>query len=124
MSKSVNVKEALRLIALGEYTSDRLVIFEGEERIEALVAATLGEAGIDVPEALIYYDDESIIDDEEFSGPWKTIENDLQEESKYLQLELKIDPEIQQWLIAKHIDVTRLVEKLINDTYRTEKLIQ
>lgn len=124
MSKQISVKEALRLISLGKFSTNIEVIFEGVEGIEAIDAVALGEAGVDVPQDLIFYDDTTIVDDEEFDGPWEKIDSDIEEEAKYLQLEMKIDPEIRNWINSNHIDVNSLVEKLIEDAYRTAKLLQ
>ena len=124
MSKKISVKEALRLISLGEFSTKMEVIFEGVEGIEAIDAVALGEAGVDVPENLIFYDDTTIVDDEEFDGPWEKIDSDIEEEAKHLQIEIKIDPEIRNWINSNHIDVNSLVKKLIEDAYRTAKLLQ
>lgn len=123
MSNQISVKEALRLISIGEYSTEIEVTFEGVDGIEALDAIALGEAGIDVPENLIYYDDAAIVDDEEFDGPWEKIDSDIEEEKKYLHLEMKIDPEIREWINSNRIDVNLLVKKLIEDAYRTAKLL-
>ncbi|MBC6996368.1 hypothetical protein QWY85_20135 [Neolewinella lacunae] len=80
MSNQVTVKEALELIASGAYTSEMEVEFTGVERVEALDAVALGEAGVDVPDDLICYDDDAIADDEAFDGPWESIDSDLEEE--------------------------------------------
>lgn len=124
MSKKISVKEALRLISLGEFSTKMEVTFEGVEGIEAIDAVVLGEAGVDVPENLIFYDDTTIVDDEEFDGPWEKIDSDIEEEAKYLQIEIKINPEIRNWINSNHIDVNSLVKKLIEDAYRTSKLLQ
>lgn len=124
MSNQISVKEALRLISEGEYSTKMEVTFEGVDGIEALDAIVLGEAGIDVPENLIYYDDSAIVDDEEFDGPWEKIDSDIEEETKYLQIEMKIDSEIREWINSNRIDVNLLVKKLIEDAYRTAKLLQ
>ena len=124
MSKQISVKEALRLISTGQFSSKMEVTFEGVDGIEALDAVALGEAGVNVPENLIFYDDTTIVDDEEFDGPWEKINSDREEETKYLQIEMKLDPEIRNWINANRIDVTLLVKKLIEDAYRTAKLVQ
>ena len=124
MSKKISVKEALRLISLGEFSTKMEVIYEGVEGIEAIDAVALGEAGVDVPENLIFYDDTTIVDDEEFDGPWEKIDSDIEEEAKHLQIEIKIDAEIRNWINSNHIDVNSLVKKLIEDAYRTAKLLQ
>lgn len=124
MSKQISVKEALRSISLGEFSTRMEVTFEGVESIEAIDAVALGEAGVDVPENLIFYDDSTIVDDEEFDGPWEKIDSDIEEEAKYLRVEMKIDPEISDWINSNHIDLNLLVKKLIEDAYRTAKLLQ
>lgn len=124
MSKQISVKEALRSISLGEFSTRMEVTFEGVESIEAIDVVALGEAGVDVPENLIFYDDTTIVDDEEFDGPWEKIDSDIEEEAKYLRVEMKIDPEISDWINSNHIDLNLLVKKLIEDAYRTAKLLQ
>lgn len=124
MSNQISVKEALRLISTGQFSSKMEVTFEGVDGIEALDAVALGEAGVDVPENLIFYDDTTIVEDEEFDGPWEKIDSDIEEETKYLQIEMKLDPEIRNWINSNRIDVNLLVKKLIEDAYRTAKLVQ
>lgn len=124
MSNQISVKEALRLISTGEFSSKVEVIFEGVDGIEAIDAVALGEAGVNVPENLIFYDDPTIVDDEAFDGPWEKIDSDIEEETKYLQIEMKLDPEIRNWLNSNRIDINILVKKLIEDAYRTAKLAQ
>ncbi len=89
MINQISVEEALRLISAGEFSSHMAVTFEGVAGIEALDAVTLGEAGVDVPENLIFYDEDSIVDDEVFEGPWEAIDSDVAEETKYLQIYAK-----------------------------------
>jgi len=124
MSNQISVKEALRLISKGQFSSQMEVTFEGVDGIEALDAVALGEAGVDVPEHLIFYDDSAIVDDEAFDGPWEKIDSDIEEEAKYLQIEMKLDPEIRNWINSNRIDVNLLVKKLVEDAYRTAKLVQ
>ena len=113
MSNQISVKEALRLISKGQFSSQMEVTFEGVDGIEALDAVALGEAGVDVPEHLIFYDDSTIVDDEAFDGPWEKIDSDIEEEAKYLQIEMKLDPEIRNWINSNRIDVNSLVKKLL-----------
>lgn len=68
MIRQVSVEKALVLISSGAFTSSTEVEFDGVEGIEALDAVKLGEAGVDVPEALIYYNDDDIVYDEEIDG--------------------------------------------------------
>jgi hypothetical protein len=124
MSNQISVKEALRLISKGQFSSQMEVTFEGVDGIEALDAVALGEAGVDVPEHLIFYDDSTIVDDEAFDGPWEKIDSDIEEEAKYLQIEMKLDPEIRNWINSNRIDVNSLVKKLLEDAYHTAKLMQ
>lgn len=118
------MSEALTLISAGEYSEDLKVDFEEGVKVEALDALTLGKAGVEVPDHLIYYDDESIVDDEAFDGDWVEIESDVQEEQKYLTLEMKIDAEVKDWIAENNIDIDSLVQKLIKDAYQTAQLIK
>lgn len=124
MSNQISAKEALRLISTGQFSSQMEVTFEGVDGVEALDAVVLGEAGVDVPEHLIFYDDSTIVEDEAFDGSWKKIDSDIEEEARYLQIEMKLDPEIRNWINSNRIDVNLLVNKLIEDAYRTAKLVQ
>ncbi|MEM9526925.1 MAG: hypothetical protein AAGA31_09970 [Bacteroidota bacterium] len=124
MSKQVSVEEALALISSGVFTLNTEVVFDKVVGVEALDAVKLGEAGVDVPEELIYYNDDAIVEDSDFAGPWENIVSDTKEEKKFLKLEMKIDPEIGNWLSSNDVDVNLLVEKLIEDAYRTSKLLK
>jgi hypothetical protein len=44
--------------------------------------------------------------------------------NKYLKLEMKLNPEIISWINSNKIDVDLLVEKLVEDVYRTSKLFE
>jgi hypothetical protein len=44
--------------------------------------------------------------------------------NKYLKLEMKLNPEIISWINSNKIDVNLLVEKLVEDVYRTSKLFE
>ncbi len=118
MSKQISVKEALQLISTGAFSTKVEVTFEGIDGIEAIDAVALGEVGVDVPEDLIFYDDATIADDDEFDGPWENIDSDVEEEAKYLQIALQLNPKISNWINSNHIDVNALVKQLIEDAYR------
>ena len=124
MSSLVTVKEALHLIRDGSLRPETRVDFTSVEGVEAVDAIVLGEAGIDVPEELIYYDDDAVAEDESFDGNWETIDSDVEEERKYVRLNMKVDPEIKDWITANNIDINSLVAKLVEDAYRTAQLIE
>jgi hypothetical protein len=44
--------------------------------------------------------------------------------NKYLKLEMKLNPEIISWINSNKIYVDLLVEKLVEDVYRTSKLFE
>lgn len=100
------------------------VTFDGVKAVEAIEAVKLGAAGVDVPEELIFYDDDATIDDEEFDGDWQTIDSDIAEEEKYLRLEIKVNSDIKNWISSNEIDVALLMERLIHNAYETAQLIK
>ena len=124
MSNKVTIQEALRLIEADQFPAGRAVSFDEGQGVEAIDAIKLGAAGVDVPDGLIYYDDESTTEDESFDGPWEAIDSDLEEEQKYLRLEMKVDPKIKEWIDANDIDISLLVSKLVEDAYETSQLIE
>lgn len=69
----ISVAEALQRVAAGESVRECSVDFE-HVKVEALVAFKLGKAGIEVPETVIYYNDDDIVYDEEFEGDWVRVE--------------------------------------------------
>lgn len=71
----ITVTEALDLLDAGQSLATYTIDFAGT-RVESLDVMKLLKAGKSVPEDLIYYQDEDILDDEEFAGPWQQIDTD------------------------------------------------
>lgn len=117
-SKIINQKEAIQLLESGNDISEYKVIFN-EEKIEALHAILLGKNKIEVPEELIYYDDDAI----DFSDDPDITTEDLESGNIVwnIKASLPVDKELKDWIIKEKIDVDKLLMKLMRNFYETVK---
>ncbi len=76
--RKLSLTEALKLLKENKLGNGYLIEFIDSDRIEATNAIKLGALGIDVPEESIYYDDDNIVDDDEFDGEWTPIDSDIE----------------------------------------------
>ena len=122
----LSIQQALDHLDAGTLPEGAVLSPEPTERVEALDALRLGEAGVDVPEELIDYDDAAIegAEDEAFEGPWEPITSDREAEAEFLRLEVRVDSDVRTWLMESNVDVRRLVEKLLTDAYKTTVLVK
>ena len=120
----ISVTEALKKIEKGESLDTYEVDFENV-KIEALNAFKLGKAGIDVPESVIYYDDEDIAYDPEFDDyEWERTDIDpltLLEEQ--ITVNINIEKNIKEWIQKNDIDMKPLLEELVRNFYSTQQLV-
>ena len=65
----ISVSEALQKLESGESVSNYSIDFN-RIKVSALDVMKLSKGGIEVPEAVIYYSDGDIADDEDFEGDW------------------------------------------------------
>lgn len=122
-NKKISLREALKLLASNNLDSSYSVEFSETDRIEAIDAIKLGAIGIDVPEENIYYADENITDDDDFSGQWIPIESDIEHYKSHLTIHLKVDKEIENWLSSTDIDLDSLVSELLTGFYHSSKAV-
>jgi len=117
-TKIINQQEAIKLLEAGEELSKYMVVFN-QEKIEALDAILLGKNKIEVPEDLIYYDDNAI----DFTDDPDITNEDL-ETGKIvwnIKTSLPVDKELKDWIINERIDVDKLLIKLMRNFYETVK---
>ncbi len=123
MKTKISVSEALKKIELGEQISDYLIDFE-RIKIESLDVMKLSKAGVSVPEEAIYYDEESIEHDEEFEGNWVQIDADpLMKKEGETEIKIQLKSEIKKWIESKNIQLDELVENLLDNFYKTQKIV-
>ncbi len=117
-TKILNQQEAINLIELGDDISKYRVVFN-QEKIEALHAILLGKNKIEVPEELIYYDDNAI----DFSDDPDITDEDL-ESGKIvwnIKTSLSVDKELKDWIEREDVDIDKLLIKLMRNFYETVK---
>jgi hypothetical protein len=120
-SHKISVAGALKKLENGESINDYLIDFD-RIKVESLDVMKLSKGGIVVPESAIYYDDEDIAYDEDFEGDWVLI-NHHPETAQTTQVEIVVQKEVQQWIENNHVPLDRLVEKLSDNFYRTQKSV-
>lgn len=117
-TKTINQQEAIKLLESGEDISSYKVVFN-HEKIEALQAILLGKNKIDVPDELIFYDDDAI----DFDDDPDITDEDL-ESGKIvwsIKTSLPVDKELRDWIVKENVDVDKLLIKLMRDFYETVK---
>ncbi len=117
-TKTVNQQEAIKMLKSGMDISEYKVVFN-DEKIEALYAILLGKNKIEVPEELIYYDDDAI----DFSDDPDITDEDL-ETGKIvwsIKTSLPVDKELKDWIVKEKVDVDKLLIKLMRNFYETVK---
>ncbi len=117
-NKTINQQEAISLLKAGKDITEYNVVFN-EKKIEALYAILLGKNKIEVPEELIYYDDDAT----DFSDDPDITDEDL-ETGKIIwniKTSLPIDKELKDWIDREKIDVDKLLIKLMRNFYETVK---
>jgi hypothetical protein len=117
-TKVINQQEVIKLLEAGNDISAYNVVFN-EEKIEAMHAILLGKNKIDVPEELIYYDDDAI----DFSDDPDITDEDLKTGKIVwnIKTSLPVDKELKDWIIKEKVDVDKLLVKLMRNFYETVK---
>ncbi|MCR9134046.1 MAG: hypothetical protein NXI08_15850 [bacterium] len=126
MKTKLSVAEALQKARTEEPLQGYQVDFT-DHKVEALEAMQLAKAGVDVPEESIYYDDETIAEDEAFEGEWTPVATDGLAEAEAeaaLNVRLQLNPEVKAWLEQQSIPTSQLLEQLLVNFYRTEQQLR
>lgn len=124
-SKHITVAEALARLQRGDTLAGWTIDFRGET-IKARDAFTLGKAGVEVPDAVIAYDDADVAPDPEFDDyTWeRTQEDPLADLPDRLTVALTLDAEIQAWIRRENIQLTPLLERLLRDFYTAHRMVR
>ncbi len=115
----ISVAEALRKLEAGESVRDYSVDFD-HVKVEALDVMKLTKAGISVPEAVIYYDDDDIVYDEEFEGDWVRVDTAASDKT---QVRITLQDDLKQWVQENNVPLEHLIEQLLDGFYRTQKML-
>ncbi len=114
----INQHEAIKLLESGKDIFKYKIVFNNQ-KIEALHAILLGKNKIEVPEELIYYNDDAI----DFSDDPDITDEDL-ETGKIvwnIKTSLPLDKELKDWIVKEKIDIDKLLVKLMRNFYETVK---
>lgn len=121
---TISADTALTLLSKGENIKNLQIDF-ANTKIKAIDAFKLGKEGIDVPDELIYYDDEDIAYDPEFDDyEWERTDIDpltLLEEQ--ITVNINIEKNIKEWIQKNDIDMKPLLEELVRNFYSTQQLV-
>jgi uncharacterized protein (DUF4415 family) len=122
---NISVLEALARLDKGESIKDSHINFKGA-KVKALDAFKLGKEGIDVPDEVIFYNDDDIAYDPEFDDyEWERTDldplNDLKEK---LTVSIEIKEDVKEWIQKNGIEVNHLMEALLQNFYSANQLIK
>lgn len=114
----INQTKAVELLKGGQAASDYHIHFD-DDKVEALDAFLLRKNGIELPDHLVFYDDESI----DFENDADIATEDLNHGKlvRILRAEVPVDKEIVEWVSQGNIDVNQLLANLIKDFYKNAK---
>ncbi len=110
----ISVKEAISFIKNNNF-NENLEIDFANTQIDVFDAILLGKNGVDVPEALIEYDDDKI----DYSDIPAITEKDI-ESGKInwtIKTEIALEKEITDWIKKENINVGEFATKLIRNFY-------
>jgi hypothetical protein len=116
----ISVSEALQKLESGESVSNYSIDFN-RIKVSALDVMKLSKGGIEVPEAVIYYSDNDIADDEDFEGDWVRVNAPANHKQTEVKIILKDD--ISQWVESNNVQLDHLIEKLLDGFYHAQKMV-
>ena len=123
IKSKISVSDALKKLELGESLNNYSIDWD-RIKVESLDVLKLAKGGVVVPEEAIYYDDDDIEFDEEFEGDWEKIENDPIDELRMkTEVEIILNKDMKQWIDSRNIKLEELIENLLNNFYRTQKMV-
>jgi hypothetical protein len=118
IAKTINQTKAVELLRSGQSISGYQIQFT-EDKVEALDAFLLRKNGIELPDYLVFYDDESI----DFGDDVDISAEDFVHEKlvRVLRAEVVVDQEIADWVSQDNINVNQLLTNLMKDFYKNAK---
>ena len=121
----ISVAEALARLQRGDSITGATIDFRGAQ-VKARDAFTLGQAGIEVPDAVIVYDDADVAADPEFDDyDWQRTDADpLADSEGGLTVRLDLDAELRAWIQQENIPLQSLLERLLRDFYAAHRITQ
>lgn len=81
----------------------------------------LAKGGVQVPEAVIYYDDNDIAYDEDFESDWVRV--NAPANAKQTEVKIVLKDDISQWVESNNVQLDHLIEKLLDGFYRAQKMV-
>jgi hypothetical protein len=124
-SNHISVAEALARLRRGDAIAGATIDFRGAQ-VKARDAFALGKAGIEVPDAVIVYDDADVAADPEFDDyTWERTEEDPladPPDTEKLTVDLSVDAELRAWIQRENIPLQPLLEQLLRDFYATYRM--
>jgi hypothetical protein len=118
IAKTINQTKAVELLRSGQSISGYQIQFT-EDKVEALDAFLLRKNGVELPDYLVFYDDESI----DFEDDADISAEDFVHEKlvRVLRAEVVVDKEIADWVSQGNINVNQLLTNLMKDFYKNAK---
>lgn len=118
IAKTINQTKAVELLRSGQSISGYQIQFT-EDKVEALDAFLLRKNGVELPDYLVFYDDESI----DFGDDADISAEDFVHEKlvRVLRAEVVVDQEIADWVSQDNINVNQLLTNLMKDFYKNAK---
>ncbi|MBP6813159.1 MAG: hypothetical protein KA138_16635 [Saprospiraceae bacterium] len=116
--QTINQRKAVELLRSGKTISGFQIHFN-EDKVEALDAFLLRKNGVELPDHLVFYDDESI----DFGDDADISAEDFAHEKlvRVLRAEVVVDKEIADWVSQGNINVNQLLTNLMKDFYKNAK---
>lgn len=118
IAKTINQTKAVELLRSGQSISGYQIQFT-EDKVEALDAFLLRKNGVELPDYLVFYDDENI----DFGDDADISAEDFVHEKlvRVLRAEVVVDKEIADWVSQGNININQLLTNLMKDFYKNAK---
>ena len=113
----INQAQALELIQAGNKKLIGYEVVFDQTPIEAADAIRLGSAGFIPDDDLVYYDDSKI----DYSDIPEMSDEELDRFVRYYTIKVPVRMDIERWIGREKVNLTDLVEKLLNEYYEKQK---
>ena len=131
----ISVQNAIDILRAGGNLGESTISNLDTSRVKAMDALLLAKNGFIVPDGNIFYDDKDIKYDPDFDEvewgkpvPFKQVKNSLAagipaEEELIVRVRIK-DDEMKKWLKTNRKKLDLVINKLLEDLYKTERLLK